>query len=104
MEGLKEAVVIATRSFVRHERLVRFRALRGKVDIISNEEIEAADLERNGQLWGDPHSDETRDQIHPQTEPESRTALLQRLQGQLFRHRRKPCGRTRRRAAQRRWG
>ncbi len=80
VEGLEEAVVIAIKSFVRHERLGRFRALKGKVDIMSNEELEAADLERNRQLWGDAYSDETQDQIHSQ-EPESRTVLLQRLQG-----------------------
>ncbi len=80
VEGLEEAVVIAIKSFVRHERLGRFRALKSKVDIMSNEELEAADLERNRQLWGHPHSDVMQDQIHSQ-EPESRTVLLQRLQG-----------------------
>ncbi len=82
VEGLEEAVVIATKSFVRRERLERFRALKGKVDIMSNEELEAADLERIKQLWGDPHPDKTQDQsVHPQAEPESRTTLVQRLQG-----------------------
>jgi hypothetical protein len=64
---------------VHHKRLECFRALKGKVDIMSNEELDAVDLERNRQLWGHPHSDKAQ-QIHSR-EPESRTVLLKRLQG-----------------------
>jgi Arc/MetJ family transcription regulator len=45
-----EAVKLAIDEFIRRERLKRFRALRGKVDIMSNEEIEAVQLERAERL------------------------------------------------------
>ncbi len=48
-----EAVKVAIDEFIRRERLKRFKALRGKVDIMSNEEIEAAQLERSELLAGE---------------------------------------------------
>ncbi len=48
-----EAVKVAIDEFIRRERLKRFKALRGKVDIMSNEEIEAAQLERAELLAGE---------------------------------------------------
>ncbi len=48
-----EAVKLAIDEFIRRERLKRFKALRGKVDIMSNEEIEAAQLERAELLAGE---------------------------------------------------
>ena len=56
-EELEEAVVIAIEHFVRKERLERFRALKGKVDILSNDELEAAELERVERLWDDSVAD-----------------------------------------------
>ncbi len=38
------AVSTAVNEYLRRRRLDRFRALRGKVEILSNEEIEAAEL------------------------------------------------------------
>jgi len=48
-----EAVKLAIDEFIRRERLKRFKALRGKVDIMSNEEIEAAQQERAELLAGE---------------------------------------------------
>ena len=48
-----EAVKIAIDEFIRRERLKRFKALRGKVDIISNDELEAAQQERAESLSGE---------------------------------------------------
>ncbi len=48
-----EAVKLAIDEFIRRERLKRFKALRGKADIMSNEEIEAAQLERAELLAGE---------------------------------------------------
>ena len=48
-----EAVKLAIDEFIRRERLKRFKALRGKVDIMSNEEIEAAQQERTELLAGE---------------------------------------------------
>lgn len=48
-----EAVKLAIDEFIRRERLKRFKALRGKVDIMSNDEIEAAQQERAELLAGE---------------------------------------------------
>ena len=42
--NMTQAVSTAVNEYLRRRRLERFRALRGKVDITSNEEIEAAEL------------------------------------------------------------
>jgi hypothetical protein len=42
--NMTQAVSTAVNEYLRRRRLDRFRALRGKVEIISNEEIEAAEL------------------------------------------------------------
>ena len=42
--NMTKAVSTAVNEYLRRRRLERFRALRGKVDITSNEEIEAAEL------------------------------------------------------------
>ena len=43
--SMTKAVNMAVEEFIRHHRLQRLRALRGKVAILSNDEIEAAELE-----------------------------------------------------------
>ena len=48
-----EAVKLAIDEFIRRERLKRFKALRGKVDMISNDELEAAQQERAESLSGE---------------------------------------------------
>ncbi len=48
-----EAVKLAIDEFIRRERLKRFKALRGKVDIMSNEEIEAVQQTRAELLTGE---------------------------------------------------
>ncbi len=48
-----EAVKVAIDEFIRRERLKRFKALRGKVDIMSNEEIEAVQQTRAELLTGE---------------------------------------------------
>lgn len=45
-----EAVNLAITSFIRHERVQRFKKLRGKIDIVSNDELEAAELARGERL------------------------------------------------------
>jgi len=42
--NMTQAVGTAVDEYLRRRRLERFRALKGQVDIISNEEIEAAEL------------------------------------------------------------
>ena len=42
--NMTQAVSTAVNEYLRRRRLERFRALKGNVDIISNEEIEAAEL------------------------------------------------------------
>ncbi len=42
--NMTQAVSTAVNEYLRRRRLERFRALRGKVDITSNDEIEAAEL------------------------------------------------------------
>lgn len=42
--NMTQAVSAAVNEYLRRRRLERFRALKGKVDIISNEDIEAAEL------------------------------------------------------------
>ena len=42
--NMTQAVSTAVNEYLRRRRLDRFRALRGKVEITSNEEIEAAEL------------------------------------------------------------
>jgi hypothetical protein len=42
--NMTQAVSTAVNEYLRRRRLDRFRTLKGKVDIISNEEIEAAEL------------------------------------------------------------
>jgi len=42
--NMTQAVSTAVNEYLRRRRLERFRALRGKVEIISNDEIEAAEL------------------------------------------------------------
>ena len=42
--NMTQAVSTAVSEYLRRRRLDRFRALRGKVEITSNEEIEAAEL------------------------------------------------------------
>jgi Arc/MetJ family transcription regulator len=44
------AVKLAIDEFIRRERLKRFKALRGKVEMLSNEELEAVQLERAERL------------------------------------------------------
>ncbi len=43
-DNMTQAVYTAVAEFLRRRRLERLRALRGKVDILSNDEIEAAEL------------------------------------------------------------
>lgn len=46
-ENKTEAINMAIRSFIRQERVQRFKKLRGKlVDLPSNEALEAAELQR----------------------------------------------------------
>lgn len=45
-----EAVNLAIQEFIRRERLKRFRALRGKVDMPTNEALEAGELEEAQEL------------------------------------------------------
>lgn len=45
-----EAVNKAITSFIRQERLMRFKKLRGKLDMPTNEALEAGELERAEQL------------------------------------------------------
>lgn len=42
--NMTQAVSTAVNEYLRRRRLERFRALKGRIDIISNEEIEAAEL------------------------------------------------------------
>jgi hypothetical protein len=49
-ENKTEAVNKAITSFIRHERLMRFKKLRGKLDIPTNEALEAGELERAERL------------------------------------------------------
>lgn len=42
--NMTQAVSTAVNEYLRRRRLERFRSLRGKVEIISNEEIEAAEF------------------------------------------------------------
>lgn len=48
-----EAVNKAITSFIRQERLMRFKKLRGKLDIPTNEALEAGELERAERLAGE---------------------------------------------------
>lgn len=48
-----EAVKLAIDEFIRRERLKRFKALRGKVDSISNDELEVAQQEGAELLTGE---------------------------------------------------
>ena len=41
-----KAVNLAIASFIRQERVARFKKLRGKLDIPSNDELEAAEVSR----------------------------------------------------------
>lgn len=47
-----EAVNRAIHEFIRQERLKRFKKLRGKLDMPSNDELEGLELERAWQLAG----------------------------------------------------
>lgn len=49
-ENKTEAVNKAITSFIRQERLMRFKKLRGKLDMPTNEALEAGELERAEQL------------------------------------------------------
>lgn len=51
-ENKTEAVNKAITSFIRQERLMRFKKLRGKLDIPTNEALEAGELERAERLAG----------------------------------------------------
>jgi hypothetical protein len=42
--NMTQAVSTAVGEYLRRQRLEKLRALKGKIDILSNEEIEAADL------------------------------------------------------------
>ena len=48
-----EAVNKAITSFIRQERLMRFKKLRGKLDLPTNEALEAGELERAERLAGE---------------------------------------------------
>jgi hypothetical protein len=43
--NMTQAVSTAVGEYLRRQRLEKLRALKGKIDILSNEEIEAADLQ-----------------------------------------------------------
>jgi len=47
------AVNEAVREYIRRERLRRFKSLRGKLEVATNEEIEAPQLERARRLGGE---------------------------------------------------
>lgn len=49
-ENKTEAVNKAITAFIKHERLMRFKKLRGKLDIPTNEALEAGELERAERL------------------------------------------------------
>ena len=49
-ENKTEAINKAITSFIRQERLMRFKKLRGKLDMPTNEALEAGELERAEQL------------------------------------------------------
>lgn len=49
-ENKTEAVNLAIHEFIRQERLRRFKRLRGKLDMPTNEELEAGELERAERL------------------------------------------------------
>ena len=49
-ESKTEAVNRAVASFIRQERVKRFKNLRGKLDMPSNEALETAELERDERL------------------------------------------------------
>lgn len=51
-ENKTEAVNKAITSFIRQERLMRFKKLRGKLDLPTNETLEAGELERAKRLAG----------------------------------------------------
>lgn len=48
-----EAVNKAIAAFIKHERLLRFKKLRGKLDLPTNEALEAGELERAERLAGE---------------------------------------------------
>jgi len=48
-----EAVNKAITSFIRQERLMRFKKLRGKLDLPTNEALETGELERAERLAGE---------------------------------------------------
>jgi Arc/MetJ family transcription regulator len=48
-----EAVNKAIMSFIRQERLMRFKKLRGKLDLPTNEALETGELERAKRLAGE---------------------------------------------------
>ena len=47
-----QAVQMAVSEFLRRQRLEKLRALRGKIDIVSNEELEEAELAEIRELHG----------------------------------------------------
>lgn len=49
-ENKTEAINKAITSFIRQERLARFKKLRGKLDMPTNEALEAGELERAKRL------------------------------------------------------
>lgn len=52
-ENKTEAVNKAITSFIRQERLMRFKRLRGKLNLPTNEALEAGELERAERLAGE---------------------------------------------------